>query len=92
MYILEEENFMDLQVAKWGNSLALRIPAEFVRRMGLSEGEHVYVNITPEGILTIRHQAFDRKKFALALCQLRQTMKQGQSVIEKMRRTDGERY
>ena len=83
---------MELQISKWGNSLALRIPAEFVRRMGLSNGEHVYANITPDGILTIRHQAFDRKKYALQLRQMRQTFKQGKSVIDEMRRGEGARY
>ncbi len=83
---------MDLQVSKWGNSLALRIPAEFVRRMGLKEGEHVYANLTPDGELTIRYQAFDRKKFALELRQLRDTMQKGSSVINKLRREEGSRY
>jgi len=92
MYIQYEEEAMDLQIAKWGNSLALRIPAEFVRRMGLSAGEHVYANITPDGALTIRHESFDRKKFALELRQLRQTMQQGESVIEELRRGEGTRY
>ena len=26
---------MDMQIAKWGNSLALRIPAEYVRSAGI---------------------------------------------------------
>ena len=83
---------MDLQVAKWGNSLALRIPAEYVRQMGLSEGEHVYANITPDGTLIIRHEPFDRKKASLELRQLREAMQQGQSVIDELRRGDETRY
>lgn len=30
-----------MQVAKWGNSLAVRIPAELVRDMGLKEGDRI---------------------------------------------------
>ncbi|MBV8802422.1 MAG: AbrB/MazE/SpoVT family DNA-binding domain-containing protein [Gammaproteobacteria bacterium] len=90
MYIIEGV-FMDLQIAKWGNSLALRIPAEYVRRMGLSAGEHVYANMSPDGTLMIRHEPFDRKKFSLELRQLRQAMPQSQSVIDKLRR-DEARY
>ena len=82
---------MDLQVSKWGNSLALRIPAEYVRRMGLSAGEHVYANMSPDGTLMIRHEPFDRKKFSSELRQLRESMPQGQSVIDKLRR-DEARY
>lgn len=76
---------MELQIAKWGNSLALRIPAEFVRRMGLINGKHVYANITPDGILTIRQCAFDRKKFISELRQFRQILKKGKSVIDEVR-------
>lgn len=83
---------MELQIAKWGNSLALRIPVEIVRRMGLSSGEHVYANVTPDGVLTIRHQTFDRKTFALQLRQLRQTLKKGKSVMNEVRRGEGARY
>lgn len=30
-----------MQVSKWGNSLAVRLPAELVRQMGLKEGDHI---------------------------------------------------
>ncbi|MCG6113112.1 MAG: AbrB/MazE/SpoVT family DNA-binding domain-containing protein [Paracoccus sp.] len=30
-----------MQVAKWGNSLAVRLPAELVRNMGLKEGDQI---------------------------------------------------
>ncbi len=83
---------MDLQIGKWGNSLALRIPKVFARRMGLSEGEHVQINITTDGVLTIRHQAFDRKKFAAKLRQSYQAIPKGKPVIEELRRGKGARY
>jgi antitoxin component of MazEF toxin-antitoxin module len=38
-----------MRVAKWGNSLALRIPAEVVRRLGLHEGATVEAQITVDG-------------------------------------------
>ncbi|MEQ9564472.1 MAG: AbrB/MazE/SpoVT family DNA-binding domain-containing protein, partial [Pseudomonadales bacterium] len=28
-----------MQVAKWGNSLAVRLPADLVRELGLKEGD-----------------------------------------------------
>ena len=30
-----------MQVAKWGNSLAVRLPADLVRELGLKEGDQV---------------------------------------------------
>jgi len=30
-----------MQIAKWGNSLAIRIPADFVRRHDLKEGDSI---------------------------------------------------
>ena len=30
-----------MQVSKWGNSLAVRIPAHIVRQLGLEEGDSV---------------------------------------------------
>ena len=32
-----------MQVARWGNSLAIRIPAALVRQLGLKEGDEVEV-------------------------------------------------
>lgn len=83
---------MELQIAKWGNSLALRIPAEFIRQMGLSEGAHVQVNIAPDGSLIIHRESLDRRKFAAELSELRQTMPKSQSVMDEVRRGKGARY
>lgn len=30
-----------MQIAKWGNSLAVRIPADVVRTLGLQEGDNI---------------------------------------------------
>lgn len=32
-----------MQVAKWGNSLAVRIPAELARQLGIKEGDNIEV-------------------------------------------------
>jgi antitoxin MazE len=81
---------MDLQIAKWGNSLALRIPAEIVRRFGLSEGDTVDAQITVDGALTIRPGHWSRAAFAAELEQARVALPMGASVIEELRR--GARY
>ena len=81
---------MDLQVAKWGNSLALRIPSEVVRRLGLREGATVEAQITVDGGLSIRPSQWDRKAFSLELNEARSTMPISESVTEALR--SGARY
>jgi antitoxin MazE len=34
-----------MQVAKWGNSLAVRLPAAVVEALGLKEGDHIEIRI-----------------------------------------------
>ena len=90
MYIHRKIYIMDLQVARWGNSLALRIPSEIVRRLGLHEGATVEAQITVDGSLSIRPAQWDRKAFALELNEARSTMPMSWSVMEELR--SGARY
>ena len=76
---------MDLQVAKWGNSLALRIPSEVVRRLGLRAGATVEAQLTVDGSLSIRPAQWNRKAFALELNEARNAMPLGQAVMEELR-------
>ncbi|MGC2166439.1 MAG: AbrB/MazE/SpoVT family DNA-binding domain-containing protein [Gallionella sp.] len=81
---------MNLHIAKWGNSLAVRIPAEYIRRTGLKEGDTVQASLTTDGAMTIRAEAWDRKAFSTELAQTRQTMKMGTSAMDELR--SGARY
>lgn len=81
---------MDLQVAKWGNSLALRIPSEVVRRLGLREGATVEAQLTVDGTLSIRTARWNRKSFAHELTEVRNAMPMNESVIHELR--SGARY
>lgn len=78
---------MDLQVAKWGNSLALRLPAEYARRTGIKAGDRVEGNLTPDGGLNIRPATWNRKAFAKELETARDAMKIGRSVMDDLRRS-----
>lgn len=81
---------MDLQVAKWGNSLALRIPSEVARQLGLHEGSTVEVQLTVDGSLSIRPARWNRKAFALELTEALSAMPMSEPVIEELRA--GARY
>lgn len=76
---------MDLQVAKWGNSLALRIPSEVVRRLGLREGATVKVQLNVDGSLSIRPAQWNRRAFVLELTEARRAMPMSEPVMEDLR-------
>jgi antitoxin MazE len=40
---------MNVQIAKWGNSLAVRIPAEMARGVGFVEGDVIQASLTIDG-------------------------------------------
>src|SRR3989338_11097848 len=73
-YIHKGES-MNLHIAKWGNSLAVRIPMEYIRRTGLKEGDTAQASLTADGAMMIRAEAWDRKAFTAKLSKTRQSMK-----------------
>jgi len=44
----------DTQVAKWGNSLAVRIPRAIVKDAGLVEGERLSLDVEADGSIVLR--------------------------------------
>jgi antitoxin MazE len=44
-----------MQVAKWGNSLAVRLPADLVRELGLREGDQIDL-VKDDGALRVLRQ------------------------------------
>lgn len=81
---------MKLHVARWGNSLALRLPAELVRQMGLKDGDSVQASLGADGNLHLRTGKWDRAAFSAELAELRAQMPLGEPVIDELRR--GGRY
>ena len=45
-----------MQVAKWGNSLAIRIPASVVEALGLKEGDNIHLHAAGVRDLEIERQ------------------------------------
>lgn len=52
-----------MRFAKWGNSLAVRIPAEIVEKSGLKEGDEASLVLTSDNVIEIRRD--DRRERAL---------------------------
>jgi antitoxin MazE len=44
-----------MQIARWGNSLAVRLPAELVRELGLKEGDRIDL-VAADGALRVRRE------------------------------------
>jgi antitoxin MazE len=81
---------ISLQIARWGNSLAMRLPSDLVRRFGLREGDTVEVQLTADGALTIRPAGWSRRAFAAELADARGALPMSRPVIEDLR--DEARY
>jgi antitoxin MazE len=50
LYILEE---IVMQVAKWGNSLAIRLPRSVVEVLGLKEGDSIEIHVADRRVFAI---------------------------------------
>ena len=76
---------MNLQISRWGNSLALRIPSEVARRFDLNEGDTVDARLTADGALSIRPGNWSRAAFALEIDSARAAMPVGESTLGELR-------
>jgi antitoxin MazE len=76
---------MNIQISKWGHSLALRIPSELLKEAHLKEGDSVSATMTPDGAIALRSNKTDRKSLIRELQNLRDSMPLTKSVINSMR-------
>jgi antitoxin component of MazEF toxin-antitoxin module len=58
---------MVMHLHKWGNSLGLRVPAQFIKQLQLSETDalEMIVDITGESLIVRRKPSAKRKKYNL---------------------------
>lgn len=86
MYIyIRKDSPMNIQISKWGNSLALRIPATLIKQIQLKDGDQVEATLSKDGAIIIRPQKLDRKAIAAQLKAFRDTLKMGKSVMDEVR-------
>jgi len=77
---------MQLQVAKWGNSLAVRLPAECMRAASLREGDSVEAEVTSAGKITLTPaRPFDKAAFLARTRKRRAEMPLSAATVECMR-------
>jgi antitoxin MazE len=53
-----------MQVSKWGNSLAIRLPAAVVEVLGLKEGDDIEVRVAPGSAFEVQRKASNREILA----------------------------
>jgi antitoxin MazE len=58
MYITEAL----VQVSKWGNSLAVRLPKALVDQLGLKEGDELNVVTASDGVIEIETEEEQRRR------------------------------
>ena len=82
---------MRLQLARWGNSLAIRLPVECIKAAGLREGDTVNAEVSLSGEIKLTpEQSFDRAAFLDRLDKLHATMPMTTTTVQMMREI--ERY
>ena len=59
-----------MQVARWGNSLAVRLPAAVVKALELREGDEIEIHVESERIMTVARKP-DREALIARLREFR---------------------
>jgi len=80
---------VELIVSKWGNSLAVRLPAASARRIGVGEGDKLFAEVSSDGKLILSREG--KHVDPRAVVKLRQALarqKETPEVVAQMRRKD----
>lgn len=87
-------NTADLKLSRWGNSLAVRLPAGLVESLGVAEGSELSVKRNADNSITLApkttRKPFDKAKWMVQAHKHLATMPSSRSVIREMR--DSARY
>ena len=65
-----------MQVSKWGNSLAVRLPAAVVEALGLKEGDDIEIHVEDSRTLGVRKSP-DRRELLARLRRFRGRLPEG---------------
>jgi antitoxin MazE len=80
---------MKLRISKWGNSLAVRLPAEYVRAIGAKPGDRIDAELGAAGKLTLAPSpSFDKAAFLKRVTKLRSSMQPTSTTVEVIRMDD----
>ena len=78
---------MELMVSKWGNSLAVRLPAESAKKIGVAEGDTLIAEVSADGRLVLAPEGRAiGKAESRRLRQFLDRQKETAPVVREMRR------
>ena len=79
---------MRLQVSKWGNSLAVRLPASYIKQAGLNSGDFLEANIDASGEMHLVPSApkVDKAAMLKTISALHKTLPRTTSVMDALRK------
>ena len=81
---------IELTVERWGNSLAVRLPAESAKRIGVGEGDTLIAEVSADGRLVLAPEGRAiGKPEARRLRQFLNRQKETAPVVGDMRRSAG---
>ncbi len=87
-------NTADLKLRRWGNSLAVRLPAGLIQSLGFEEGSELSLTRNADDSLTLEakrtRKPFDKAKWLAQAREHLASMPKTKSVIREMR--DSARY
>ena len=63
-----------MQVSKWGNSLAVRLPKALVDELGLKEGDEINVVAAKDGVIEVETREEQRRRALERLASLNWTL------------------
>jgi antitoxin MazE len=63
-----------MQVSKWGNSLAVRLPKALVDELGLKEGDEINVVAAKDGVIEVETRQEQRRRALERLASLNWTL------------------
>jgi antitoxin MazE len=63
-----------MQVSKWGNSLAVRLPKALVDELGLKEGDEIIVVAAKDGVIEVETRQEQRRRALERLASLNWTL------------------
>lgn len=85
----DAERHFQQAIRRWGNSLAVRLPADCLRQAGLEEGDRIEIVVGTDGRLSLQPlHRLDRTALTADLRQLQAAMPLTPSVIEEIRDTE----
>jgi antitoxin MazE len=82
---------MQLQIAKWGNSLAVRLPVTVTKQLHIHDGDSLELNLNKQGELVLTPaKSFDKVSFMQNISKLNDTLPSTTYVMDTLR--NNERY